>query len=38
MNRFRPILVRWEKTSLNDLALLRFASTLIAARLCSLMG
>jgi putative transposase len=38
MNRFRRILVRWEKKPLNDLAMLHFACAVITYRSCGLLG
>src|SRR5262249_7610377 len=38
MNRFRRILVRWEKKPLNYLDLLHFACALITYRSCDLLG
>ena len=38
MNRFRRILVRWEKNPLNYLAMLHFACALITYRCCDLLG
>ncbi len=38
MNRFRRILVRWDKKPENDLALLRFACALIASCAAGLFG
>jgi putative transposase len=38
MNRFRRILIRWEKKPMNDLALLHFACALITYRSCDLPG
>ena len=38
MNRFRRILIRWEKKPLNYLAMLHFACALITYRSCDLLG
>jgi putative transposase len=38
MNRFRRILIRWEKKSQNYIAFLHFASALIAFRAAGLFG
>ncbi len=38
MNRFRRLLVRWDKKPENDLALLHFAGGLIAFRAAGLFG
>ncbi|MCS6911215.1 MAG: transposase, partial [Anaerolineales bacterium] len=38
LNRFRRILIRWEKKSQNDLAFLHFACGLIAFRAAGLFG
>ncbi len=38
LNRFRRILIRWEKKAENSIAFLHFASTLIALRAAGLFG
>ena len=38
MNRFRRILIRWEKKAVNYLALLHFACAWIAFKACGLLG
>ena len=38
MNRFRRILIRWEKDPLNYLAMLHFACAMITYRSCGLLG
>ena len=38
MNRFRRILIRWEKKAANYLALLHFACAWITYRACGLLG
>ncbi len=38
MNRFRRVLIRWEKKSVNYLAFLHFACALIAFRAAGLSG
>lgn len=38
MNRFRRVLLRWEKKSENYLALLHFACAWIACKACDLLG
>jgi transposase len=38
MNRFRRILIRWEKKAANYLALLHFACAWITYRACDLLG
>jgi transposase len=38
MNRFRRILVRWDKSAANYIAFLHFACTLIALRAAGLLG
>jgi putative transposase len=38
MNRFRRILIRWEKKSQNYIAFLHFACALIAFRAAGLFG
>ena len=38
MNRFRRVLIRWDKSAANSLAFLHFARALIAFRAAGLLG